>query len=212
LIVDQSLTVPNGISWTYGDSISNDPENLAYTRTLEFNDSTTIPGWLNYDVSTYSFSIVSTSHTQGGNHRIAIVIEDEFNDPVKYTFALVITSNNTAPVKVKFIDSATIVNYNYLFVQFEDVHVLFTDPDGRPMTSDVKQANGNPLPLFLTYDITSNTLFGTPVIVDVGTWTLAYVAIDDIGNIGEIDFKVIVKPCYYKCISCTSDDYNQCLT
>jgi hypothetical protein len=193
LINDQSVLAPDGLGWTYGAAISNDPENQTYTRTLEFNDTTGIPSWLSYDLDTYTFSILPTSNSLNGTHRITIVIEDEFNAPVKYTFILVIQLNNS-PVNVKFIDSATIVSNNYMLMQFEDVDVLFTDPDNRPMTSTVKQANGNPLPTFLTYDVASNTMFGTPDPFDAGTWPLVYVATDDHSNTGEIPFKVIVNP------------------
>jgi hypothetical protein len=211
LITDQLVLAPDGLDWTYGSALSNDPESLVYTRTLEFNGTTTIPSWLSYDLSTYTFSIISTSNNLNGTHTISIVIEDEFNAAVRDDFELEVKVNY-GPVKVRFIGRETIVNYNYLFVQFEDVDVLFNDPDGRPMTSAVRQANGDPLPAFLTYDIANNTMFGTPGFLHVGTWTLVYVAFDDHGNTEEIPFKLIVKPCYYKCNNCTSDDYNQCLT
>jgi hypothetical protein len=211
LITDQSILAPDGLSWSYGAAISNDPETLPYTKSLEFNGTTVIPSWIIYDLTTFTFSIISTTNSLNGVHTLTLVVEDQFNAAVRDDFLLTIGVNYD-PVKVRFIDSAAIVNYNYLFIQFEDVHVLFVDPDGRPMTSTITQANGDPLPAFLTYDIPSNTMFGTPEYLHVGTWTLIYVAIDDHYNTEEIPFKVIVNPCYYKCSNCTTDDYNMCLT
>jgi hypothetical protein len=211
LITDQTILAPDGLNWSYGSVISNDPEGLAYTKSLEFNGTTTIPTWISIDLTTFSFSIISTSNSISGVHTLTLVIEDDFNAPVRDDFLLTI-GVNTSPVKVRFIDSASIVNYNYLFIQFEDVHTLFVDPDGRPMTATITQANGDPIPSFLTYDITSNTMFGTPSLINVGTWTLIYVASDDHSLTEEIPFKVIVNPCYYKCSNCTTDDYNMCLT
>jgi hypothetical protein len=209
-IADLSVLAPDGLNWSYGAAISNDPESLAYTRSLEFNGSTTIPSWIIVDFSTYTFSIISTSNNINGTHTITIVIEDEFNAPVRSSDFQIQIIPNYSPLNMKFIDGATIVNYNYLSIQFEDVHVLFIDPDDRPMTSTVMQANGDPLPSFLTYDIATNTMFGTPEFIHVRTWTLIYVGIDDHGNTGDIHFKVIVEPCYYKCNNCTTNDYNQC--
>jgi hypothetical protein len=211
LIIDQTILAPDGLNWSYGAGISSDPEALSYTKSIEFNGTTTIPTWISYDLTTFTFSIISTSNTLNGTHTITLAIDDTFNTPVRVDFVIQI-GINSSPVKVRFINSASIVNYNYLFIQFEDVHVLFTDPDSRPMTASITQANGDPIPSFLTYNIANNTMYGTPMFVHVGTWTLIYIASDDHSLTEEIPFKVVVMPCYYKCTNCTTDDYNMCLS
>ena len=191
-MADKTLLAPDGLTWSYGATLTSDPETLSYTRSLEVDGSTTIPSWLTYDLSTYSFSIVSSSNSIKGDHTITVVATDDYNTAVKKSFTLTV-NENLAPQKNKVISSYSIVNYNLLTIEFEDIDVLFTDPDGRPMTSKVSQANGDPLPSFLAFNSASNTLSGTPEIIHVGDWLISYIAVDDHTLEGAIIFKIAVK-------------------
>ena len=191
-MADKSLLAPDGLTWSYSATLTSDPETLSYTRALEVDGSTTIPSWLTYDLSTYSFSIVTSSNAIKGDHTITVIITDAYNTPVSKSFTLTV-NENLAPQKNKVISSKSIVNYNLLTIMFEDIDVLFTDPDGRPMTPKVTQANGDPLPLFLAFNAVSNTLSGTPEFMHVGDWLISYIAVDDHNLEGAITFKVTVK-------------------
>ena len=64
------------------------------------------------------------------------------------------------------------------------------------MTSNLRLANGDPLPDFLSYNNVSNVLTGFAEQHNVNTWVLSYVAIDEQGYQGEITFKLIINGKY----------------
>ena len=191
-MADQTLLAPDPHSWIFGASLASDPEGLSYTRSLRFNGSDTIPNWLNYDLSDYSFWMITSSNSYAGIHLVTVVITDEFNTEVTKSFNLEVQANS-APQKQMTISSYSIVNFNLLTIEFEDIHLLFGDPDGRPMTASLRQGNGDPLPSFLAYNSITNTLSGVPSYIHIGDWPISFVAVDDHGLEGNITFKVAVK-------------------
>lgn len=144
---NQVIQSPDGLSWSYGSTLTNDPENLSFTKQLQVNGSPTIPSWLSYTLASFDFSIVSTSNSIVGVYNITIVITDDYNPSVSKNFTITI-SQNLPPVRIGFIQSTGVVNYNYLSITFQPIDVLFQDPEGRPMTPQLTQADGNPLPAF----------------------------------------------------------------
>ncbi|CAI2381883.1 unnamed protein product [Moneuplotes crassus] len=208
-VENKELLVPDSLTWSYGAGIASDPEGLSFTNIIKLNGSTTIPSWLINDPDTFSFSIASTTNSYAGVHTVTLATDDGFNTPTEANFTLTINENR-GPVRNKVIGNPSVVNYNLLHFEMDPVDVLFTDPDGRAMTSMLRQADDGPIPSFLTFNSMNNTLYGTPEIIHVGVWDLEYIATDDFGQQGVISFKVIVKPCYFKCNNCTTEDYNQC--
>lgn len=187
-----TIKAPDGKTWDFADDLVADPENLTVNKYLEVNGSTTIPSWLIYNLTDYTIGIITSSNSIAGNHNITLVADDTFNPVVKQTFTLTIELNS-APQRLKFINSASIVNYKLLEIQFEPITSLFVDPDGRPMTARLTQANGDPLPSFLTYNGVLNKLSGTPTNLHVGEWLIFYTAVDDHNLSAEIVFKIVVK-------------------
>jgi len=191
-VTDQTLKAPDDHLWNYGASITSDPESLPISKTIRVNNSLSIPPWLTYDLSDYTFSIIGSRNYFAGVHTVTLGINDGFNPEVTTSFILTV-EENLAPFKIRSISNYEIVNFNPLHVQFDDIYSLFEDPDGRNMTPKVKQYNGADPPTFLTYDEGSNQIFGTPQLIDVGTWNLEYIAKDDHNLTGVISFKVIVN-------------------
>ena len=191
-MANQLIQSPDGLTWSYGSTLTSDPENLSYTKVLQFNGSPTIPSWFTYNLASFDFSIVSTSNSIVGVYNITIIITDDYNPSVSKNFTLTV-NQNLPPVRIGFIQSTGVVNYNYLSVTFQPIDVLFQDPEGRPMTPQLTQVDGNPLPSFLAYNSINNTLFGTPTEINVGDWLIAYIAIDDAGQSANTSFKVTVK-------------------
>jgi hypothetical protein len=194
-LTNQTLLAPDPHSWIFGSSLANDPEGLNYAKTIKFNGTTTIPSWLNYDLTDFSFWLVSSSNSYSGNHTITLIVTDDFNSAVSKDFNLEIRLN-TAPQKNKVIQNYSIVNYNLLTIAFENIYTLFTDPDGRDLTPLISQANGDPIPSFLAYNSLNNSLFGTPSDIHVGDWLINYNAVDDHNLTGTITFKISVKRIY----------------
>lgn len=191
-MTDQSLVVPEGLTWSFGSSLTSDPESLSYTKSLEVDGSTTIPSWLVYDLTTFDFGLISSSNAYSGVHIITVVVTDTFNAPVRKSFTLTINQNQ-APQKIKSIPDYGVVNYNQLSIQFEPITTLFSDPEGKTMTPMLMQANGNALPSFLSYNQITNVLSGTPLVMHVGEWPISYIAVDNDGQNASITFKIIVK-------------------
>ena len=195
---NQTVLVPNGISWFYGSTLTSDPEKMAYSKSLQVDGSLTIPSWLNYDLSTFDFSIVSTSNDLKGVHNVTIILDDTFNPLVLKNFTISI-QENFPPIRVGYIQSTGVVNYNLLTVKFEPINVLFNDPEGYSDRSDndfkieMTLFDDSPLPQFLSYNSITNTLSGTPSILDVGDYLINFIAVDNIGQTSSTSFKVSVK-------------------
>ena len=196
IMTNQSLLAPDSHSWAYGSSLTSDPEGLSYTRALRVNGSASIPSWLHYDLSDYSFWLITSSNAYAGDHLVTVVITDDFNTEVTQSFILEISLND-APQRLKSIKNYSVVNYRLLTIDFESIYTLFADPEGRTMTASARQGNGQPLPSFLEYFNSTNTLSGIPRFEHIGEWTVSYIATDDINLEGSISFTVTVKrKCY----------------
>lgn len=187
-----TIKAPDGKTWDFPDNLVADPENLTVNKYLEVDGSTTVPSWLIYNLTDYTIGIITSSNSIAGTHNITLVADDTFNPVVKQTLTLTI-EQNLAPERLKFINNESIINYKLLEIEFEPLTTLFRDPDDRPMTARVTQANGDPLPFFLSYNAVLNKLSGTPTVIHVGDWILAYSAVDDHGLVTDIVFKVVVK-------------------
>ena len=98
---NQTVLVPNGISWFYGSTLTSDPEKMDYSKSLQVDGSLTIPSWLNYDLSTFDFSIVSTSNDLKGVHNVTIILDDTFNPLVLKNFTISI-QENFPPIRVGY--------------------------------------------------------------------------------------------------------------
>ena len=199
-MTSKSVTAPNGLSWSYGASLTEDPESLTYTRSLLFNGSSSVPAWFTFDLTTYSFLIASSSNSLANTYNITIVLQDDFNTAVQESFFFIIIQN-TAPQHIKFISNFNVATGNTFTHQFDPIDELFTDPDNRPMTGNVLQSNGDPLPLFMSYNQSDNTLSGTPTSSNVGSLNLVYIATDDLNQASNTTFILTIKECYQSCAS-----------
>ena len=189
---DVALLAPDGYTWSYGATLTEDPESLNYTSVVLFDGSPTMPNWLTYDLSTYTFFIASSSNSFVGTYNITIEIQDDYNPKVDGSFMITIV-HNSAPQHIKLISGFEVVtNYNFLH-QFDPIDELFDDPENRPMVGDVMTANGNPLLPFLYYNQTDNTLSGFPRDSDIGDWDLMYVATDNHNHTSNTSFVLTVK-------------------
>ena len=189
---DVAVLPPDGYTWSYGATLTEDPESLNYTTTLLFEGSSTIPNWLTFDPQTYTFSIASISNSHVGVYNVTIGLKDDYHPEVYGSFFLVIIQNS-APQQIKLISSFEVVASINFSHQFDPVDELFSDPDNLAMTSNILEANGDPLPPFLFYNQSDNTLSGTPGVTDFGDWNLIYVATDNANLTSNTSFVMTVK-------------------
>ena len=191
-MANQSIQSPDGLTWSYGSTLTNDPESLTYTKSYKVDGSSIIPSWITCNLATFDFSIASTSNEIMGVHNITIIIIDDYNPSVSKNFTITILQN-FPPTRIGFIQSTGVVNFNYLSVTFEPITTLFHDLEGRTMTPQLTQADGSALPSFLAYNSLNNTLFGTPFDTNVGDYLITFTAIDDEGLSANTSFKITVK-------------------
>ena len=187
-----TILVPDGNIWTFGASIASDPEGLPYTKTLYVDGSATIPSWFVYDLTNFEFRIVTSSNSIAGLHNIIVDVDDGISVPRETSFMLMIEVNE-APTRIRYINSISIVNSQSMVYHFEDVDYYFDDKDNRPMTYEITQANGDPLPYFISYNTIDQNMTVTPESVHVGEWVISYTAIDDNNNTASISFIVNVE-------------------
>ena len=192
---DVSLLAPDGKTWSYGASLTEDPESLNYTRALLFDGSSTTPSWFTHDLSTYTFSIASTSNSNVGAYNVTIEIQDDYNAKVDGSFLITI-AHNSAPQHIKLISSfEVVINVNFSH-QFDPIDQLFEDPENSTMVGDILESNGDPLPSFLYYNQSDNTLSGVPAVSNVRDWNLMYVATDSYNHTSNTTFVLSVKTCF----------------
>ncbi|CAI2385481.1 unnamed protein product [Moneuplotes crassus] len=209
-VTNKQMMAPDGMTWTFGASIANDPEALPLTNTIKVNGSSSIPSWIMFEGSDFTFTIVSTSNSIVGVHTVTLSTSDGFNAPATTDFTITIDENlGPTSLGVVIPDKEMLVLSSFN-IEFPVVETFFTDPDGRPMTSNIRFATGVALPPHIQYNPANNTLYGSLSGSDVGNWNLVYVGMDDHPSEGTIPFRLIIKPCYYTCSTCMGDEYNQC--
>ena len=191
---DVSLLAPDGKTWSYGATLTEDPESLNYTKAVLFDGLPTMPSWLTYDLSTYTFFIASSSNSFVGTYNITIEIQDDYNPKVDGSFMVTIV-HNSAPQHIKLISDFQVVANSNFSHEFDPIDQLFDDPDNRQMVGNILEVNGDPLPPYLYYNQTDNTLSGVPADTDVGDWNLMYVATDNHNHTSNTTFVLTVKTC-----------------
>ena len=188
-----SITVSYTNSWVWNTSprAIQDPENDALTITLYANN-TMNPSWISINTTTYQFK-ASPTNPEAGVYEITVSVDDGHNTPVNETFNLTVVENY-GPEPKEIINDVEVVVSESISVEFLPITDLFTDPQNRPMTPSFLQYDGDALPSFLAFNVSNNTMYGTPTKDDVGDWLLAYIATNDNGHSSNITYTLSVKP------------------
>jgi len=186
------IKAPDGKTWIFGSNTARDLENDVLTKTLYVNGSTSIPAWLNYDLSDFSFWVVTSSNSYVGVYNITVEVDDGYNTPAETEFSLTI-EENLVPVRLKSIPNYEVVNSQVLTIEFDPIDELFDDPEDRPMIADVIFANGNPLPDYMIFDSATNTLTVSPTDIEDRVYTIAYRSSDDHDLTSDIVFDILVE-------------------
>jgi Ca2+-binding RTX toxin-like protein len=162
---------------------------LTYSARLA--DGTVLPTWLTFDAMTQTLSGTPTN-TQVGAIEIKIIATDKLGATAEDIFKLTVQNVNDAPILVKQIADRNI-NANQAFTFALPVGT-FTDIDaGDVLSYTATLANGAALPTWLTFDPTTQTFSGKPVIGNVGSIEVKVIAADVAGTSAEDTFALIIK-------------------
>ena len=134
-----------------------------------------------------------------GEHTLNLSAVDELgneNDPaVEFSFNLF---RNSAPIISPIADQTPEEDVPYSL----NIGALVSDPDGDNVVIAVTQSDGDDgelpinvsdLPEWISYDIVTGILSGTPAAADIGTFTVSILASDDAGATAVSSFDITVQ-------------------
>ncbi|HEX2558919.1 putative Ig domain-containing protein [Phenylobacterium sp.] len=155
-----------------------DAEGGPLTYSASLADGDPLPGWLNFDAATRTFS-----GTPPANFTGVIALKVTATDALagaSDTFDLTITPANDGPVAPALSDRTT----------FEDVPVnfqvtAFVDVDGDTLTYSATLGDGTPLPAWLSFDAATRTFSGTPPANYSGVLALKVTASDGLASASD---------------------------
>ena len=189
----QTIDVPFGHTWTFDLSGITDPEGDALIPSLKVDGSSTIPSWFTYDLSTFVFSILTSSNVISGTHSVEVSVDDTYSLPASQSFSFTIIEN-PAPIKLKSIPNLISVLGQVAEFQLSSLNELFQDPANEAMVGIVTLADGNNLPTYLTFSNLTNMLtVDGSMVTFAQTFDLKYTATDTSGSSNAIDFRAIVN-------------------
>ena len=188
-----TITVLYATAWVWdnGETVIQDPENDPLNITLYAN-ATENPSWISINSTTYGFK-ASPTNPDAGTYVITVSVNDGYNTAVNNTFSLTVVENYDPDPK-EVINNVEVGVNEYISVEFLPIKDLFADPENRPMTPSLLRYSGDALPSFLAFNVSNNTMYGTPTKDDVRDWLMAYIATNDNGYSDNITFTLSVKP------------------
>lgn len=156
-LVNQTLGIGNTLSYTFALNTFSDPDLDTLTYAAKRQDGSALPSWLSFQSQTRTFLGTPMSGAQG-TRIIAVIASDGFGGNVTGLFTLtVINRPPTAQVPI-----GTLTATNGQYFQWVVPANAFTDLDSDPLTYQITTVGGGPLPGWLTFIVSSATLYGTP--------------------------------------------------
>jgi Ca2+-binding RTX toxin-like protein len=156
---------------------------LAYAVTLA--DGSALPSWMTY-IPGSNYLSAQTGYSDAGSYAVRVSATDKGGLSASSVMNVTVTETNRAPVLSKPLPDASVTVDSAFSVTLPAGS--FTDPDGgaAPLLS-AKQANGQPLPAWLTFDAASATFSGTPQHAWAGKLELGVQA-TDAGGLSAVDY------------------------
>jgi Ca2+-binding RTX toxin-like protein len=191
-LVDQTILEDAAFIWnlpinTFSDVDAGDV--LTYSAKLA--DGSVLPSWLTFNAVSQTLS-GTPANGQVGVIDIKIIAADKLGDTAEDTFKLTVQNVNDAPILVTPIaDQIIKANQTLNFVlpvgSFSDIDA------GDVMSCSATMSDGAALPSWLSFNQTTQTFSGKPVIKNVGSIDVKVTATDIAGAIAEDTFSFIVK-------------------
>ena len=162
--------------------------------TLAYNaakaDGSALPAWLTFNATTRTFSGTPTN-SEVGSLGLKVIATDVSGALASSTFNVTVTNTNDGPTVALALanqsaNKGTAWSYVVPATTFADVDV------GDVLALTAAKADGSALPAWLTFDATTRTFTGTPLLADVGSLNLKVTAIDSSGAQVSSSFVVAI--------------------
>ncbi len=144
-------------SITLDASLFNDVDGDGLSVVVQGVDATALPTWLNYDAATFTLSGQPPLHFNG-EIALEVAAADGTATAVK-PWNLNVVAVNDAPM-IGTLPIVTTAEDQAFSVQLDAA--VFSDVDGNPLEATVSGVNGAALPSWLSFDVATRTLSGTP--------------------------------------------------
>ncbi|MBK9446196.1 MAG: putative Ig domain-containing protein [Betaproteobacteria bacterium] len=149
-----------------------------------------LPSWLTVDPETGVLSGIVPDDLVGQQVQVIAVALDAFGARTPAMITLEIGTAASQPVALDLVDQLASEDQAFVFALPADA---FVDPDVEDyLTLMAKQANGDPLPGWLSFDAVTRTFSGTPGNTEVGSLALRVTATDGDGLSASSDFNIFV--------------------
>ncbi|MFM9970499.1 MAG: putative Ig domain-containing protein, partial [Burkholderiales bacterium] len=204
-IADQSATEDMAFSFvvpanSFADVDAGDA--LTYSATLA--DGSALPGWLNFNAVTRTFS-GTPLNPDVGTLSVKVTVTDGSNTSASDDFDLTIANTNDAPVLVQAVDDQAWLGgvSNSLTVPA----ATFRDVDANDtLTFTAALGGGAPLPAWLVFDPVARTFTGDPDIQIDATFQIRLTVTDGSGLFAFDDFNILVTPPNLTLVGTPGDD------
>jgi Ca2+-binding RTX toxin-like protein len=166
---------------------------LGDSRTLSatLGNGDALPGWLNFDATTGTFS-GTPANGDVGSLSVKVTASDGAGATVSDTFGITVANVNDAPVVAHHEADQTATQG--AFFSYQVPGNTFADIDaGDSRTLTATLANGAALPTWLSFNPMTGILSGTPANADVGTLSIKVTATDGAGASVSDAFGLTVK-------------------
>lgn len=178
LIPNQSATEDSPFSFQFASNTFMDPDpgvpNLTYTATL--GNSSALPGWLNFDAATRTFS-GTPLNANVGTISVKVIASDPSGAVAFDIFDITVVNTNDAPVVANPIPDQNATEDQPFSFTFASNTFIDPDPNSSPPTYTAQMAGGGALPAWLTFNSATRTFSGTPTNGDTNV-TIEVIASD----------------------------------
>ena len=164
----------------------------ALTLSASLANGDPLPGWLNFNAPTRTFSS-TPDDAQVGSINLRVTATDTGNLSVADIFVLAVTNVNEAPTVVNpLADQGATKDVPFSFIV---PTATFADVDfGDTLSYNATLADNTALPAWLTFNPSTHTFSGTPLNSDIGALNVRVTATDT-GNLSVSDiFVLTVSP------------------
>ncbi|WP_331345210.1 putative Ig domain-containing protein [Cellvibrio sp. UBA7661] len=187
---NQNATEDSAFNYTFPANTFGDGDlGASFTYTAELAGGGALPGWLNFDSATRTFS-GTPANGDVGTISVKLTVNDGAGGTASDTFDIVVANTNDAPtVANPILDQTATENalFNYTF----PINV-FNDQDvGNTLTYTAQIPGGAPLPAWLSFDSATRTFSGTPSNGDVGTISIEVIASDGTASVSDT-FDIVI--------------------